>query len=591
MVKKKKDDGVTDITKLMTSQKSSFSELANRMDNDVRLWQLEDFKLKDSNGKAIPKVENVTRNKPQVVANHILSKLNTSSPRWTVKSRELDDQQTTYIENFLEDLIRTIDYNMTMREIPSLQLWAFQQAGMRGRIPVRVTIRKDPEKSGRIGLPDVTPMDARYLTYASGVGGIENFTYYTFRSAGQVNDRYGLSLADGDIEIRDHWNKSNNVIFIGSKQSTPPGVGRTITAFYTPQDTKTSKNTYGYVPAVISIVPLGLFLADANNIRWHGESWYSMLRDTFDDMNKQASIVSTINMRSLKNAMTLTGNTEDDLPLVPEGDPGATGAITPLKKGEKLENLEVKDVNQAAQFMFKYLKEDEQSGGISDNVIGAGDLRGVQLKQLEMAEGVLMSPILSATKMFYEELARMVIRQVVDQKLTMEVGMLGFEYAYEWSKLTGKYSIEVEFTPRDPVQDVANIAMAETAKVAGLSQETIDRDVLKLKNPAEEKARRDFERLRTEDPITDMFVMVHNLINERELAPESKKKRCDMLAKRTAQRCISMIVDERLEKEPGKVRQSGSPPKALGAGGQLAGLLNQGGGSQPQAPTQPRTGG
>ena len=571
------------IATLMANQKSDFSELVNRMDGDRDLYKLTDYAMKDSAGRKIPKIENITRNKPQVIANHIISKLNTSLPRWTVKSRTLDDKQTTYIENFLDDLFKTINRNMVLREIPSLQFWAFQQGALRGRIATRIALRKDAAKSGRIGLVDLAPMDARYLTYETNENGLENMSYSTFRGAGQIRERYGLSLSDKDIEIKDHWNKEINAIFIGSKTATPGGTGRQTSPVYIPQKSEVHPNIYKYVPGVISIVPLGLFMADANNIRWHGESLYAMLRDTFEYINKQASIIATINMRSLNNPKTITSNDEESFPIMPEGDPEATGALTPLKKGEKIDVLAAKDITGAAQFMFRWLKDDEQSGGLSDNILGTGasGLPASQLKQLALAESVLMAPILMAVKEFYQGVARMVISQVLQLKLTMEVGMLGFEETYKWNELDGKYSIEVDFTPQDPVQDIANLAIAETARSVGLSQETIDRDILKLRNPTEEKSRRDFERMRDQDPIMDMYLMVHSLINERESAPDSMKKRKDMMAKRAAQRCIDMVVNERLQKEEPKVQQGGSPPKALGPGGQLTGLLTGGGGAAP----------
>ncbi len=561
----------------ITELKTTFTKLHARMDVDKDHYRQKNYVLLDENGRRVPKVENVTRNAPAALANLILGKLIKVTPRWEIRGLKLDDEQTGYIERFADDLMLSLDQHWKGRDIPSAKFYTFQQLGLRGRAAARVALRKNSENRSfsdkllnrRVGKLDIAPMDTRWLSYEMGDGKLSKFVFELIRSPRlirEINDTFIKKAEGPNVRVDDYWDSERNITFLGSAKF------------------EDKKNIYGYPAAVISLVPLGEFFNDSDNLQYRAESVFGMLRKTFDDMNKQATIISTINMRSLKDPQILTGNQQDEYPTIPEEDPTATGQITAMKAGEKMEPLKAADINQAAQVLFRIHSLDEQKGGLPDTSFGraTGDQSALAIKELAEAEGTLMTPLLFAYGEFVQDLVAMVINQMIALKLNMELGREGYENPYEWSKLQGKYNIHAIIRPVDPVQDVANLAIAETAKSIGLSQDTIMRDILKVENPAGEIAKRDDEELERSDPVVKLYRLTHSLITQREKSSPTVARQKDLEARRTAQKCLELIVDERQAKVGQRLPNAGAPAaRERGPGGQLVSLLGRGSASTP----------
>lgn len=361
-------------------------------------------------------------------------------------------------------------------------------------------------------------MDARFLSYMVGINGIEQLNYISEMTKSQIKSQWGRDVS-ATTTVNDFWLPSKNIIVIGNdeiSQTTP----------------------YPYVPAVCQLTNFGFSFGDKDNPKYVGESIFMALRDTFKNLNRAASIEATIAEKAVRNATTIEGNDDLTYPDLPDQDPTSYGEMTALRKGEKIEVLEFADKNRSSISLDAKLSSDEQKGGSPVTAFGdrGGTESAKQVIMLSVAESRLTGPILKACANFYERLLYMIIRQVVDQALTIVVGDIGFEQEYKWSELKGNYRIKVTFTPQDPMLDAANISVAAEAKSTGLfSDDTLRRDFIKHKNPDLEKEKIDEETVEKLDPVLMLYRKVHSLI-------ESDK---NLEAKRLAQKCFDVMGQEK----------------------------------------------
>jgi hypothetical protein len=508
---------MSEITDKITEQEKLFTDVWARMDTDRDLVRLNPYTMNDVDGNTIEGITSVTRNNPQALANNILGKLATSKMTVEVSGKDVKDKVAERIESFANNLISTVDDLLLNREISGLFAWACQQAALRGRIAARVTIRSDKASKGRMALIDILPMDARYMAYMSGAYGLESFSYATTRTKAQVLSEWGITVNDYSIIVKDFWSPKQNVILIGNTEKSQP-------------------SPYEYVPAVVQLTNFGLMFSDPDNAKYLGESIFMSLRETFVNLNRAASIEATIAEKAVRNAAVVEtpGNTH---PQQLELDPTEYGRVTYLKDGAKLRVLEFADKNRSSISLDTKLSMDEQKGGSPMTSFGeaGGTQSGRQVTALSVAESRLTGPILKADSMFYQKLFYMVIRQIVDQKLTVVVGSQGFEEEYKWSELVGKYRIKVTFAPQDPMLDAANLAMAAEAKATGLfSNDTLRRDFVKVNNPEGEKEKIDQEQSEALDPVVKVYNLTHSAI----------EGGLDMQAKRLAQKCFLLMSQE-----------------------------------------------
>jgi len=510
---------MSDITDLIKDQEALFTDVWSRMDTDRDLVRLAAYSMTDANGKDIKGVTNITRNNPQTLANNILGKLSTSEMQIEVTGKDLKDKDAERVESFATGTIATIDQALVNRDISSLFAFACQQAALRGRISARSTVRTDKAAKGRKGLIDVLPMDTRFVSYITGAYGLESFCYTTTRTKQQIETEWEQVIKTATAVVKDFWIPKQNAVIIDDVEKPQP-------------------SPYDYVPAVVVLTNFGLMFADTDNAKYLGESIYMALRDTYVNLNRAATREGTIAEKSVLNATVIKGNSETEDPRLPDHDPTAFGEITGLRKGEELELLKFADINRSSISLDGKLSQDEQKGGSPITAYGdaGGTQSGKQVIALSVAEQRMTGPILMAVSRFYEKLLYLIIRQIVDQKLTVIVGEQGFEEEFRWSELQGKYRIKVAFAPDDPMLDAANLSIAAEAKAIGIfSDDTIRRNFVKVKNPEGEKEKIDNETVEKVDQIILLFRKIHSLIDQGEH---------DLEAKRLAQKCFQLMGQE-----------------------------------------------
>jgi len=133
-------------------------------------------------------------------------------------------------------------------------------------------------------------------------------------------------------------------------------------------------------------------------------------------------------------------------------------------------------------------------------------------KMLNTREGVVLVRFLDAIS-YYEQTARMFIKQYIDGGIKAVVGEPGIEREYDPKDLSKKYNIHYEFYPVSPEGDIANTSQAQQQKALGLSWKYILEHTMKMQDPARELEMEADERISKTDMAVELFDRVFLLRN------------------------------------------------------------------------------
>jgi hypothetical protein len=529
-------------------KQKEFQGLWARMDKDRDLANQIPFVLKDSRGKAIKNVVNVTTNFAANLANVTIATLLGANMQTVIEGKALSDTKTSQIEEFLDLFYQQKDEELLARLMPSLYQFLVNQCVVRGWMAARYC-------EGTL-----LPMDSRYVTFEYGRTGMNWYSYETTRTKYDILDEYETEITKDQVTVNEYWDDKTNDIYVDGELA------------------KSQPNPYGYPPAVILPVPTGFTLMDKGYLERWGESVFFLDRNLFDEWNRIISIEQSLAMLCLKPSVQKplkNGVTVEAAQAVQQNPPAwGEGGVTLVNEGEEYLSMPRQDIVQASRLAHADIYSAIQQGGLSNIDLGniQFPLSAVAISDLtEISERVFM-PRLQALAMFYQQLSRMAIRQYTEQGETVEVGIAGKKKGVSPSMLEGDYTINYKFLTKSKKQEIANLAIAAGARGI-LSEDTIRRDVLSLQNPSEEKAKLDSEMAERADPAITMYRLAHSLIDEAErlTGDDSKQKRVE--ARMVASRGVEMIrqrqmqgtSQEVIEKPENKTAQL--MPLLAGAGG------------------------
>jgi len=105
---------MADLLTTVKKKESGLNSLYTRMDNDMKLYYLEAFVLKDSSNRKIPDADSVTLNDPRTYADRVISLLGGAKRRFNVKGEE---KLVRSVETFLNDLYYMNDEDLSLIHI------------------------------------------------------------------------------------------------------------------------------------------------------------------------------------------------------------------------------------------------------------------------------------------------------------------------------------------------------------------------------------------------------------------------------------------------------------------------------------------
>jgi hypothetical protein len=138
-------------------------------------------------------------------------------------------------------------------------------------------------------------------------------------------------------------------------------------------------------------------------------------------------------------------------------------------------------------------------------------LSAVAIGKVTDEKDTLFFPRLDTIAVFYQLGLELLFEQFRQQKGTLELGRTATKTSYSVSDFDGDYEIKFTWKTLDPVQNVANISLANAAK--GIyPEEMILRDIAQVDNPQEVMSMRKADDAYRESPILRKVEQVKALI-------------------------------------------------------------------------------
>ena len=546
-----------DYYKIIQEMKQERSQLDLRMQEDSNLLYLAKYILKDSAGKAVPDIINVTLNRPAVFAANVIASLGHAIQQCTVET-DNEGVDTAYIEDFLKMVLKSADRRLMGDKKPLLNPFADTNFAVRGRHARRILLR---EKNGKF-IPDIEPWDGRYVFYEQGPNPWAG--YETTRLKRDVDAQYGedaSSKAVGELcTVIDVWDEDKNEIWID-------GTLR-----------KVQKNPYGVVPVVFQIVHLGYgpMLLDLGWEKREGESIFFMIRDIVPELNRLASILQTLNMNELKAALQYSnpqGTPQDEPP-----DRPAMGDVVSVGAG-KIDVVKLGEARQAAIQMYGIIEKAFQEGSYTDIDIGnpRQPFSAVALMTIGESRDMVYLPRLAAKEQLNIATAEMIITQAMQIGGTIEVGYPGHTGEFDTNRLAGDYEITYRYTIKNEKTDVARMALAQQASAYYSRRQILDQ-ILQDEDPDKTIMDRYAEMAEMIDPNVLRHRVIRSLLAKAEKGNQDAAREAKIMSVAMATSLMQTKMGQLPPpgKQPGAGQPSGNQPTQLppllGEGGNVGGL-------------------
>lgn len=546
-----------DYQRWLSDKTSEFSDLFTRHDKDKDLCTLKPYQMFDKDNRTEPDVENLTFNDPAVYASRVESNLIKANMQTVVKSNDMVDDETSFVEDFIKDYTVSIDESLVTKDIATLMAYNVQQICHRGRIATRSTPRID-QKTGEF-IPGILPMDTRYVLYEYGAKNLKAISYTLNRSKTQVENEYGAKIANqintsGTVEVTDLWHEDKEIVLIGQVEA------------------KNVSHGYDELPFVVQLCPSGLMFMDGDRIARNGESIFFANRDLYEPKNKLGSILMTLTIMSFMSGLMYESD-QGTKAKKPEYPPYGQRFIVPIDKGTRgYFNMPVNDVKESTRMLYSMVESALQQGSLPAVSYGSLQfpLSAVAISGLQEAEDPIYLPRLQALALYYQRLYRLIIKQYISSKMNIKLGTPGFVREYPYQELDKQYSINFRFFPDNPKQQMAAISVA--AALGDMASDDYKRrEIIHMENPDAEESKIWAEKAPLMSESVAKYKVMQGLIDRKQLIE------ANLMAVE-----LGMTIEQVMSGDTGQVNTTnkvpGNQPKQLmpmfagriGAGGRQA---------------------
>jgi hypothetical protein len=460
------------------------------MDEDSKLIYNEDYVLRDWKERPVKRVYSVTVPNAALFYAKMVSLISGVSrlPMVTDPKKEMSDDSKANIINFIRDMDFEIDTLLNNKdELDAFTTHSGYFCG-RGWSAEQVLLRKDGEKL----IADVRPLDPRWLTYDSGIDGLEWFNYDMVRSSVDIEKEYNVTVRKEEGTIGAFWDSKVEKIYLDKVQI----------------DEK--PNTYGYPPCVIQAVPFGAgLLKDRDAIRRKGESIFYPHRDMFEEVNFMASILKTQSFDDLRPALQQPGDKTAETPKEYSASQSVTAVDEPLLLVPR------RDMTNAMRNYLGIINSIIQRAGLSNLDEGTltFPLAAVAIAKMLAQKQSLTMPRLAAHELLYRARTRMIINQIIAMGGSFTIGEEGRERTYKASELEGSYTIRWKYFTPSLEDDAAKSAIGASQRGL-LSDRTIRKETLQVENPEEEEDLLEVEEAKRKEPLITDLERIYSLIDE-----------------------------------------------------------------------------
>lgn len=491
-----------DYPQRVKDKKGENSTLTTRQKDDEELLYLNEYEMKDADGKKVSDIINVTLNRPAVFAANIISALGTTSEQRIVETEE-KDLDTAYVEDFQKAAFDSA--NDRLKRQGRVQLNPFFDTGLciRGRAAARCVFQMADD----VLVPEIVPWDARadYVTYEMGQGGLKWAANEGKRQKGILEAEYEKELAQYNVTITkaaivlDVWDTTHNEVWIAGKKILE------------------QEHAFGFTPVCIQIVPLGygaILLGD-DRVKNEGESIFFLIRGVIPELNRLASIVQTLNLKSVKPPMKWESK-EGTLATAPKYEDATDMAtITPSDMGGGAKPIDFGDAQRSASMAMAMFDTAIGEGSLSSadlGTIGSPPASGIRAIIAGENRDQVVHPRLEGKALLNEQLAEMFTKQVIQIGGSVELGTAGHKRTFDISKLEGEYETTYKYTAKSPVTDAGLYSLAASAG-SSLSEKYKRDNIYQLQDPDGEERQLAVEEARRLSPGIKLDYLIRMLID------------------------------------------------------------------------------
>jgi hypothetical protein len=492
---------------LIENRQRELADLYDRMDLTKSYLDDTRYILKTFKNKEFENAVSVTMNVPKVFANNIISDLQEAVRQIAVNG--LSDRHNHDIERFGDFALAQADENLARStgEGGGLWGWLCKHVCVRSLIGARWTTTYT---EGKYNIR-VLPVDMRWCPFVFDAGGLAWAANLTFRNASELQaeyrDRPGVdarvltAVSGRSVEVRDYWDAQKNEIWVaGDLLLSQP-------------------NPYGSPPFVIILPSVGWGFRDQGYLKYEAEDIFYLIRDMIDELNRAVSIEQSLGMDILNPPMEQESS---DGELEADAAP-KTGQVLKVKKGERHQLVPRGDMNRASLTAREDIARAIQQGSYNDIDLGNVNqtVSAVWITQQTSIRKKFESPRLQALAMFYQLSHRLLIEQAARMVPAgvrqIAAGQTGKRRTFNIHGFgdPDSYSIEYRYLTRSKTQEIANLAMAESARGL-LPLSVILRDILMAEDPDGILRELEIEAARTADPAIGLFEMALRYAEEAE---------------------------------------------------------------------------
>ena len=481
---------MADYLTLVKQKEEELDDLYTRMDKDADLLHLKKYTMTDAKGRGVPDIVNVTLNRPAVFAANVISALGSTTEQRTVETED-KNLDVDYIEDFQKAAMRSANDRLQMQGRLHLNPLFLEQACIRGRGCARVLFRIGEEG---LLIPDITPWDTRYVSYEMGVDGLKWAAYKTKRTKDMIEAEYGIVIGAKAADVIDIWDAEQNEVWIAGRLEL------------------SQAHPYEFTPVVYQVVPLGSMLADEDNIIYEGESIFFLIRQVIPELNRLASIMQTLNLKSVKPPMKVkvkgSKQVEDADALT------AMSTATSIEPEEDIAPIDFGDAQRSAQLAYGMLDKAMQEGSLSSFDLGTFTQPMSAIALIEIGEGrdQVFLPRLQLKAWLNEALTEMFTQQVIMLGGTIELGTRGHKRDFQTSKLDGKYETTYQYFVKSPKIDAGRYSLAAAAGNL-ISERTKRETILQLEDPEGEERQLKYEEAELLSPAVKMNRIIKSLLD------------------------------------------------------------------------------
>jgi len=486
-----------DLFEAAKDREKALKPLYTRMDNDMKLYYLEQFVLQH-NGKNIPNSDSVTLNDPRTYADRVISVLGSAKRRFDVAG-EVQVQRS--VEKFLNTLFPLNDSVLAAQMMEELEFNLDFFSALRGWIAVRALILE----GGGVKSPEIVPLDPRWCSWQAGRDGLAWASYRVAMSPGDIETTYGKEQPSGgkDKIVRSVWSTEQYGVCIEGEESSPL--------------VPLTAHNLGHCPVIIAPAPThpSLIIDAKKGIAYRGESIYAANRTLYGKLNEVVSVWATLNKMSfLAPIGFVTPNPEREINEMP----GGIGVVVQLLEGESFVAIPTKEVAVSQQNLFGGLMAAMQRGSLPNVDYGelGFELSAVAISKLTESRNVVFQPRLRVKSTVMSRAGSLCIKQWRDGGYKTDLGENAMPLIFDDKFEDKPFQIQVNYHSVSPEQNVANFTIAQAAKVVGLSDKTIYRDVLQLEDPEGEIVAREAENAEKEVPDLRLYRYAVSLLKQYE---------------------------------------------------------------------------